>query len=98
MDSALNRGWWIQYFSLKNRRIKLKKREAKNKISYKIIVTQKINKMVMHDASGPQEKFGNNIVRAQFIVPLQHNYNQKTKRYNKKIIIFIWNFKFIVLI
>ena len=32
--------------------------------------------MGMHDTSCPQEKLGNNMVRAQFIVPLQHNYNQ----------------------
>ena len=71
--------------------MKIEKREEKNRISYKKIVTQKVNKMVMqgHDASCPQEKLGNNIVRAQFIVPLQHNYNQKIKRHNKKIIIFI---------
>ena len=66
--------------------MKIEKREKKNRISCKIIVTQKANKMVMqgHDVSCPQEKLGNNIVRAQFIVPLQHNYNQKIKRYNKK--------------
>ena len=45
--------------------------------------------MLGHNASCPQEKLGNNIVRAQFIVPQQHNYNQKTKRHSKKIIIFI---------
>jgi hypothetical protein len=28
-----------------------------------------------HDASCPQKKLGNDIRRAQFIVPLQHNYN-----------------------
>jgi len=34
--------------------MKLEKREEKNKISYKIIITQKVNKMVMgHDASCP---------------------------------------------
>jgi len=44
-----------------------------------MIVTQKVHKIVMygHDASCPQEKLGNNMARAQFIVPLQHNYNQK---------------------
>lgn len=51
------------------------------------IATQKINKMVMcgYDASCPQEKLGNSMARAQFIVPLQHNYNQsyflRDKRY-----------------
>ncbi|HCL89948.1 MAG TPA: hypothetical protein DHW70_01285 [Candidatus Atribacteria bacterium] len=28
-----------------------------------------------HDASCPQEKLVNNMVRAQFIVPIQYNYN-----------------------
>jgi len=72
---------------LKSRLIKIEKREEKNRISYKIIVTQKVNKMVMwgHDASCPEEKLDNNIVRAQFIVHLQHNYSQKIKRYNKKL-------------
>ena len=72
--------------------MKIEKREEKNRISYEIIVTQKVNKMVIykgHDASCPKKKLGNNIVSAQFIVPLQHNYNQKIKRYNKKVIIFI---------
>ena len=32
--------------------------------------------MVMHDASCPQETLGNKMARAQFIVPLQRNYNQ----------------------
>ena len=52
-----------------------------------MIVTQKVNKMVMsgHDASGPQEKLGNNMARAQFIVPLQDNYNQKIIIYYKII-------------
>jgi hypothetical protein len=40
-----------------------------------MITTQKVNK-VGHDASCPQEKLSNNMARAQFIVPLQHNYNQ----------------------
>ena len=43
--------------------------------------------MVMqgHDASCPQEKLGNNIVRAQFIVPLQRNCSQKTIVYYRII-------------
>jgi hypothetical protein len=65
--------------------MKKEKGEEKNRISFKIIVTQKVNKMVKgHDASCPQEKLGNNIVEAQFIVPLLYYYNQKIKRYNKK--------------
>ena len=62
--------------------MKLEKREEKNRISYKIIVTQKANIMVMQgdDASYQQEKLGNNIVGAQFIVPLQQNHNQKIKK------------------
>ena len=57
--------------------MKIEKREEKNRISYKRIVTQKVHKIIMsgHDASYPKEKLGNNIVRAQFIVPLQHDYN-----------------------
>jgi len=52
-----------------------------------MIATQKVNKMVMqgYDASCPQGKSDNNIVRAQFIVPLQHNYNQKVTIYCKII-------------
>jgi len=43
-----------------------------------MIVTQKVHKIsnVGHDASCPQEILGNKIARAQFIVLLQHNYNQ----------------------
>jgi len=53
-----------------------------------MIVTKKVNKMVIykgHDASCPQEKLDNNMARAQFIVPLQHNYSQKVIIYYKII-------------
>jgi len=52
-----------------------------------MIATQKVNKMVIygHDASCPQKILGNKMVRAQFIVPLQHNYSQKAILYCKII-------------
>jgi len=33
----------------------------------------------------PAEKLGNNMARAQFIVPLQHSYNQQIQNYYKII-------------
>ena len=38
-----------------------------------------------HDTSCPLEKLGNSMARAQFIVPLQHNYNKKAIVYCKII-------------
>jgi len=53
-----------------------------------MIVTQKVKKMVFVGARCivPTGELGNNMTRAQFIVPLQHNYNQsyflRDTRYN----------------
>lgn len=77
--------------------IGLKKENVKISICCVVIITQKVNKMVMwrHDASCPQEKLSNNMARAQFIVPLQYNYNQcyfqRDTRYNLlKIFFSFW--------
>ena len=49
-----------------------------------MIASQKVKKKG-HDETCPQEILSNKIVRAQFIVPLQHNYNQKGTIYCKII-------------
>jgi len=40
-------------------------------LNHILVVAQKLNKMVGHDAPCPQGKLDNNMARAQFIVPLQ---------------------------
>jgi len=62
-----------------------------------MIVTQKVNKMVFVGARCivPTGELDNNMTRAQFIVPLQHNYNQsyflRDTRYNLlKIFLAFW--------
>ena len=44
-----------------------------------------------HDASYPRETLSNKMVRAQFIVPLQHNYYQKAKIYYEFICNTLYN-------